>query len=170
MRSARVRTRVATARVSRERLYEGDLPRSCVKTGAPADGTVSVRFSSLPPWMFLLLLAGVLPFFIALMFAREQIRGQVPVHREVVERCHRRGRRAWGLVGIAAASGIAAVVSNLGWLWWVAAAAGVAAVVTLVQRDLGWVDARPVRGTPYVDLRRVSLEFATAVEQAQADR
>jgi hypothetical protein len=54
---SQIRRGMPTAKVSRRRLQEGDLPLVCVKTGEPADGIVSVRFSMLPSWAFLLLLA-----------------------------------------------------------------------------------------------------------------
>lgn len=155
---------MATARVSRERLLEGRLPPVCVKTGTPADGTVTATFSYLPPWTFLLLLAGIFPFFIALMFAEEKIVAQLPLRTAVHHRHRQLTRRAWAFFGVAVVCGTAAAVSALGWLWWGAAAAFVAVVVTLVQRGSGWVEARPVRGTTLVALRRVSSEFATAVE------
>jgi hypothetical protein len=49
---------VSDALLSREALWYGELPPVCVKTGRPADGTVDVSFERLPPWTYLLLLAG----------------------------------------------------------------------------------------------------------------
>jgi hypothetical protein len=84
-----------------------------VKTGEPADGIVSVTFSMLPSWTFLLLFAGIFPFFIALVFANEQIVTQLPIHQSVLDRYHLLGRRAWAYFGIAVACGVAAAVSGL---------------------------------------------------------
>jgi hypothetical protein len=161
---------MATARMSRERLCEGDLPRICVKTGAPADGLVEVECSTLPAWTYLLLLGGIVPFFIALIFASETIRGQVPVHRVVFDRYRRLNRQAWLFTAVAAMAGVTALLSDLGWvLWWVAGAAVIAAAVTFGRRGMGWIDARPVRGTSLVELRGVSPEFAAAVEAERAN-
>lgn len=157
-----------TAKVSRLRLEEGDLPAVCVKTGEPADGIVSVRFSMLPSWTFLLLLAGIFPFFIALVFANEQIVTQLPIHQSVLDRYHLLGRRAWAYFGIAVACGVAAAVSGFAWVWWAAAIAAVAGVATLTQRGIGWMRARPVSGTSLIELDGVHAAFATAVERQRS--
>lgn len=98
-------------------------------------------------------------------FGQESVRGQVPVQRRVIERYHRLGRRAavgWGVAGIA---GIA-TAAGLYWLW-VVALAGVGLVaVSWYQRAVGWVDAERMQGTTVVELRRVSDEFAAAVDDA----
>lgn len=153
-----------TATVSRWSLQQGDLPAVCVKTGEPADGTVSVRFSSLPSWTFLLLLAGIFPFLIALVFANEQIVAQVPIRQPVLDHYHLLTRRASVCAGFAVACGVAAAVSGFAWMWWVAALGAVAGVAILLQRATGWVRARPVRGTSLIDLDGVSAAFATAVK------
>ena len=154
---------MATTQVSYERLVAGELPPVCIKSGALADGLVEARFGRLPPWTFLLLLAGILPFVIALFFAHETIRCQVPVQRHVIERYHRLSRQA--TVGWAV-SGVSGIIAVLGVYWlWMVAFAGVALVVwSWFQRAVGWVDAHPVRGTPLVELRRVSPEFAAVVK------
>jgi hypothetical protein len=88
----------------------------CIKTGRPADGVVNATFSSLPSWTYLLLLAGIFPFLIALVFATEKVRAQVPIRKPVLDRYHDLGQRAWLCFGVAAACGMVAVI-GVEWLW-----------------------------------------------------
>lgn len=150
--------------VSRGSLGSGDLPRVCVKTGAPADGTVAVRFSRLPPWTYLLLLAGILPFLIALVFAGEVVTGRLPVHRVVFERYRRLSRWAWTCLGVALLAAAAAWLGGGWWLWWVAAALAAAGSVTFLWREVGWVSARPLREGSSVKLVGVAPRFAEEAE------
>ena len=55
------------------------MPRVCAKTGVPTDGYVKIRFSSAPPWTWILLLFGIFPFLIAQYFARIHVEGIVPM-------------------------------------------------------------------------------------------
>jgi hypothetical protein len=154
---------VAEVRLRREELRLGALPAVCVRTGRPADGTIEVTFGWLPPWTFLLLLAGIVPFFVAALLLRERIPGELPVTRQVVERYHGTARPWW--------LGWAVVVVALGVRSWLGRPAGLVALgvglglvaLGLVRRSNGWVTAVPVRGTPFVELRRVHPAFAAAV-------
>lgn len=159
---------MATVEVSRLRLREGDLPPICVKTGRPADGTVRVTFATLPAWTYLLLLAGIFPFLIAVVFANEQIVAQVPLRRPVLDRYHAFTMRARMTFGIAVVCGVAAAVSGHGWIVWLAALAGIAGVAILLQRDTAWVRVRPIGGTSLVELDGVHADFATAVGRRHA--
>ncbi len=149
--------------VSREDLYAGDLPSVCVVTGEDADGLVSFRFNSLPDWTWLLLLFGVFPFLIATMFASEEVRGEVPVRRDVVARYHRRKRLSI-LVG---AVGIAALGLGVGFsqteLAWMGVAALLAAAVTGVVASTGFIDGQPDRTGLWVKLSRVHPNFVEAL-------
>jgi hypothetical protein len=160
---------VSVALVGREALWYGDLPPVCVKTGGPADGTVEVTFERLPPWTYLLLLAGIFPFFVALLLIRDQVRGQVPVTRLVVARyrAHRRPiAMGWALVALGV--GLAAVAGEP-WLVLLAGAGILLIVVAEVRRTQGWITGVPVAGTPFVELRRVHPAFAAAMAE-QRDR
>jgi hypothetical protein len=153
---------MSTVTVSRLKLEDGDLPPVCIKTGTRPDGTVDVRFSSLPSWTYLLLFAGVFPFLIALVFANEVVRGQVPIREPVVRRFHELGRRALLCFGIAAVCSVVAVI-GVEWMWAAAGLAAFAGAFIRMQQAAGWVRARPVRYTALVELSGVSEEFAAAV-------
>jgi hypothetical protein len=47
-----------------------DLPDVCMRCGAPATVRLPTVFAWSPPWTYLLLLLGLLPFFVALVLAR----------------------------------------------------------------------------------------------------
>jgi hypothetical protein len=55
------------------------LPPVCAKTGEPTDGYAKMEFSSSPPWTWILLLFGILPFLIAHFFASVHVVGFVPM-------------------------------------------------------------------------------------------
>lgn len=149
--------------VTREQLRSGDLPAVCVKTGEPADATVSVRFSYLPPWTFLLLLPGIAPFLIALVFATERITGRLPITAAAHERYHAHGRiYGWAMAVTAISLVLAMVRTEPWWLVGVGVGAALFAVVE-VRRSADWVAARPARATGEVQLRRVHPAFAAAV-------
>lgn len=148
-----------------QRFSDGDLPPVCVKTGMPADGTVRVTFSRLPTWTYLLLLAGIVPFLIAAFFAREQVRGRVPVTRAAVERYEayaRWLRLGWGLAGFGLLA--AAVLSEPWMLMLLAVGFGVVLVVEL-RRAQAWIAGNPVPGTAEVEIRRVHPNFAASLQQ-----
>lgn len=149
--------------VSREDLYTGDLPAVCVVTGEDADGLVRFRFNSLPDWTWILLLFGVFPFLIATMFASDEVRGEVPVRAEVVERYHRRKRLSMIMapVGIVFV-GLSPAVSQT-WLAWMGVAALVAAIVTWIVASTGFIDGQPDRTGLWVRLSRVHPNFVEAL-------
>ena len=156
---------MATVRIPQDLFEAGELPRVCVKSGEPADQTIKATFRWLPPWTYLLLLAGVLPFLIAMVFADEKVVGRVPVRNLIVERHRRLGHLVWGWLAVVILAAVGAAMAGPGWLWW-GVLVGVAGVVgTLIQQSRGWIDARQVRGTSTVEVRRVHPGFVTALEQ-----
>lgn len=158
---------MAQVRVGAEQLRTGDLPPVCVKTGAPADGTSAVRFEHLPPWTYLLLLAGVLPFLIAWFFARIQLRGHLPATSAVIERYHDLGRHRWLGVGAAVAGPVTAAVAQEPWLLTLTLAGVAWLLIIEARRAAAWVTARPVEGGATVELRRVHPRFVEAVAEAR---
>jgi hypothetical protein len=158
---------MAEALVSRERLFYGDLPQVCVKTGAPAAGLVATTFERMPPWTFLLLFAGIFPFFVAALFSREQVKGQVPITPEVVERYHRRRRWLWVGYALVVLGLVATVVLQEPRVLAAAVIGVVVIAVTEYRRTRDWIGAVGVRGTPFVELRRVHPDFVAAVAAQQ---
>lgn len=147
--------------VPRERFEAGDLPRVCVRTGQPADGTTEVRFDSTPGWTWILLLFGVLPFLIASWFATEHATGQLPVTRAVVRRYHLL-RATSGLLTIGGLGAVlGAMLVDSPTMAWVGVIAVVVGAIAGVACGLGFVSGRvrPDR----IELSRVHPAFAEAM-------
>lgn len=160
---------MASALIGREALFYGDLPPVDVKTGGPADGDVAVRFSYVPPWTFLLLLAGILPFFLALLFVPERIPGRLPVTAATVDRYHAHRPWQWGAWAlILAGPALAAALGTPQPL--VATGVGLLGLLLVeVRRADDWVAVRPVRGTPLLEIRRVHPDFVAALTDRVTD-
>lgn len=156
---------MATMRIPRDLFEAGELPRVCVKSGEPADQTIQATFRWLPPWTYLLWLAGIFPFLIAVVFADEKVVSRVPVGNPIVERHRQLGRVVWGWLAVALLAGVGAAMAGPGWLWWGTLVGVAGAVGTLIQQSRGWIDARPVRGTSTVEVRHAHPGFVTALEQ-----
>jgi hypothetical protein len=156
---------VTAVTVEREQLVRGELPPICVVTGGPADGTVTCRLESLPTWTWILLLFGVVPFLVALLFAQERIEGQVPVVREVVTRFHLLRKRA---ALLAAGAFLALIVAIPGpTIPALVVSAGVMATALATGLWARWrfIHGRPV-GDRRVRLSGVHPDFAAAVRAA----
>ncbi len=93
---------VTTVTIPAAVLRRGELPPVCVRTGAPADGTVVTGFRNRLGWAWLLLVLGVVPFLVALALLWRSARGPIPLsaaaHRAIEARV-RRSRRL-GLAGL----------------------------------------------------------------------
>ena len=87
---------MARASATVEDLKAGRLPPICAKTGEAADGTLPIEFTSTPGWTWILLLFGIVPFFIAQAFSTVRVVGLVPMSDVA-----RRRKRAfdWASVG-----------------------------------------------------------------------
>lgn len=158
---------MAEALVTREDLWDGDLPAVCVKTGRPAQAMVATTLERLPPWTYLLLLAGILPFLVAVFFARERVAARVPVTREAIERHDTARRQVWlGLGGVLLGLLLAVGVREAAALWLVGAGV-VWTLIAEIRRARCWISGEALRGTPFVELRRVHPAFATAALEAR---
>jgi hypothetical protein len=119
---------VARTAATVEDLEAGNLPSVCAKTGEPADGYVSIEFTSTPGWTWILLLFGIVPFLIAQYFSRLRVVGILPMSDVALRRARSyrwiyRGLFAVGValfgIGLAmqasavALSGLAALVGAL---------------------------------------------------------
>jgi hypothetical protein len=155
--------------VDREHFVAGDLPEVCVITGMPADDEVPVRFTSLPPWTFLLLFAGILPFLIAAWFAPQRIEGLLPVQADALRGYRRRRRRSWLSFGGAIVALAATVATSApGGLVIAAIAAVVVTFVGVVVVDQRFTDGQIDRSGAHVEVRHVHPRFVDAVEQDRA--
>ena len=156
---------MASALIGREALWYGDLPRVCIKSGEPADSDVAVRFSHVPPWTFLLLLAGVVPFFVALLFVPERISGRLPATVATVERYHAHRPWQWATWAAILAGPLLSVALNRPQPMLATGAGLVGLLIVEARRANDWVGLRPVRSTPLVELHRVHPDFAAAVAE-----
>lgn len=154
---------MAEVQVSRDDLAAGDLPRICVVTGRPADGTVPFRFDSLPTWTWVLLLAGIVPFLVAWFFVSESVRGEVPVLAEVVERYHRRRRQGVGLAVAGLAVIFLAAGLDVDWGAWLGLATMAAGMVVTASASRLFITGRLEGDGTVVRLRRVHPRFAEAL-------
>lgn len=156
---------MAGAVITVERLERGDLPPVCCKTGKRTRVMVERRHRVIPPWTWVLLPLGVVPFvLVALLSTRRTITIGLPMSR----RAARRLRTADGLARLclfgAMLTGLAAVTGRLQMPWFVPVAfvAGAALAYALtralwVNVDLSYTTAR------LVHLNRVHPRFAEAV-------
>src|SRR5262245_28530139 len=58
---------------------EGGLPRVCMRCGAPATLFKTKNFSWYPSWVYILLLAGLLPFAIVALIMQKKMRVSAPL-------------------------------------------------------------------------------------------
>jgi hypothetical protein len=73
---------MARIKLERYEAEEGDLPDICMKCGARATTEKLRRFSWQPPWVYVLLLAGLLPFLIVALILTKRMRIPVPLCAE----------------------------------------------------------------------------------------
>ncbi len=153
--------------VSWDELTVGELPRVCVVTGAPAVGTVPMRFSSMPSWMYAF---GALP----VLLTTQDLEGFVPVAEGVIER-HTKRQRLAAVAAIVtalllAAAFIALLVATMDGPFtdqvptFVGGFLVVGVVVGVLSNRGGtFIDARPDKASGGVRLIGVHADFAAAV-------
>jgi hypothetical protein len=69
---------MATARLNRDEATDGHLPRTCVKCGVAATVERRKAFSWCPPWVSVLILAGVLPYAIVASILTRKMTARLP--------------------------------------------------------------------------------------------
>lgn len=152
---------MAAVHVPMSAFREGDLPRTCARTGGPADRLASAEASRVPGWTWILLLFGVLPFLVVVFFARERVVGWVPMSDHHLERLHslrkRRNLALWG-AGVALAVGALTGAEPAVWLGVASLLAGVGVGTFAMLLTVG---GRPVGDE--VRLTNVHPRFAEAV-------
>lgn len=144
----------------------------CVKTGAATRGTVTLRGSTTPPWVSVLLVVTVVGYLFASVMASQKFRVTLPYTHAVYDRWQRGRRLAWAL-GLA---GVAALVLGLVTGRYVGVWAGAAGVVVVVALVVGIVNGRRngvgIVATRHDDLvvTRVHPAFAAAVRESAVER
>jgi len=102
---------VATVDVLANDLTPERLPPVCVKTGRPADGAASFRFLTVPLWVALFLLGGLIAVLPVWLMTRRTARGRLPMAASA----RRRLKVArWSAIGLMVASGFLLLVGLTG--------------------------------------------------------
>jgi hypothetical protein len=101
---------MAIAYLRRYEAEDGELPRVCMRCGAPAQFTVSKRFSWHPPWVIALVLIGLLPYAIVAIILTKRMRVQAPLCDRHRGHWLRRSVFSWGGLLLLIALGIGAII------------------------------------------------------------
>ena len=80
---------VAHIEVTEEELIAGSFPLICAKTGEPTGRLVELAITIMPKWSRVLLVLGVLPWFIARPFAGRKIVARIPLQDDLAEKVGR---------------------------------------------------------------------------------
>ena len=145
----------------------------CVKSGLPTRGTVTLRGSTTPPWVTLLLLITVVGYLFANVMASQKFRVTLPFTHAVYDRWQKGRRLAWAL-GLAGVAGLALALitsSRYVGVW-----SGMAIVVITVALIGGVVNGRRngvgIVATRHDDLvvTQVHPAFAAAVRESAVER
>lgn len=164
-------------RITRHEAERGLLPPVCMITGEPTTATKRHTFRWTPPWVSILILAGLLPYVIVAMVTRKQMTFDVPV--AAGRKWHWLWRQLFAIFGILGCIGLVFVgiaLSNgtnnnrvnqgpdFGLI--TAAAAGIGLVVTLViALILQYTSVRPSEITDReITLAGVHENFVVALE------
>ena len=91
-------------------------PRVCVKTGASAETTIKKQVLWAPPWTYVFLLLGVLPFVLVYYLAGKKRTIEVPATGPVAARRRNLVIAAWGCVLLAIVTPFITIGSGLEWL------------------------------------------------------
>lgn len=119
---------VASVQVSGRRFRDGELPEVCAHSGRRADRLYRLDADRIPPWMWLLILFGVVPFLVAMIFRSRAEPGWIPLRAASAAqlRAYRVAMLGFGLatilfVGIALIARqpvglVLAVLTTVGWV------------------------------------------------------
>jgi hypothetical protein len=88
---------MANVILSRYEVENHRLPNACLRCGAPATVTRNKQFSWNPPWVFLLIFAGLLPLLIVALITTKKMRMSAPFCDE--HKGHWSKRSAWTFAG-----------------------------------------------------------------------
>jgi hypothetical protein len=171
---------MATVRLGRYEAEDGDLPRICIRCGAPADTFKPKRFNWLPPWVYVLILFP-LPFLIVALIVTKRMRVRAPLCEAHIYHWTWRSLFTLGGLAILVVFSIAAIVleTNLERQARFQHLSGLACV-SVVVCGLAWlvaaaiIQSTAVRPSEITDrtitLTGVSREFAEALRQRRRRR
>lgn len=158
---------MATAAASIDDLRSGLLPSICAKTGVPETSRTEYTFVSVPRWTWVLLLFGILPFFIARSLAGVKVTGLVPLSHEATRRMRRTQFLLAALIVPGLALVVGAAVASAPTLAWIGAGLMLAgAVAWMIGWRMAWVGGR--QRSEWMWLYRVHPSFARALGQQYA--
>ena len=152
---------MATAVIDTQHL--DGLPRLCAKTGVPTETAKSQEFADIPSWTLLLIFWGLLPFLIAVGFARRKVRVNLPASGDTLRRL--RVVRLGSVAGLALGVGLlvsALMTEESAWAWGGITVALVTLLGGAVAHRVVWVSGRLDRDV--LRLYGVHPSFAREVE------
>jgi hypothetical protein len=156
---------MAGAVVTVDRLERGDLPPVCCKTGERTRLIVERKQRVIPPWTWVLLPFGVLPFVVvALLLTRRTVVVALPMSRRAARRLRTADRFGRLCLFFAVLTGLAAATGRSPLPWLVPVALFVATALAYARAHMLWVGVDLSYTTArLVHLTRVHPRFAEAV-------
>lgn len=136
-------TFLVMAKVAIDTRNMGELPKVCVKTGEPTGTTRQQDFADIPGWTLFLIFWGLIPFLIAVGFARRKITVDLPASDQTLR--HLRTVDFGAVAGLVVAIALlaTAVVSQEAVFAWGGVAVALATLVAAAwARHLAWVTGR----------------------------
>jgi hypothetical protein len=162
-------------------LFAGALPPICVLTGEAGAEVRAVRYQSLPAWVFLLILFGIVPFLVGYLMTRRLASGWLPMSPRA-----RRRLAALRLLGVGLAVGLPVLTFFAAWTSTLIDPdiTGPAFLVGLLISGVAifavdrWYRAEAIRGFVgdagpwgrWITLYNVNPTFAAAVERMYTQR
>ena len=150
--------------VSLDAFDEGAFPSVCVRTGQVATTDMHIQMTYTPRWVLVMLLFGILPYFVAAYFATRRRAGILPVSDEFVLQMRRSWTVMWGAFALAVALFVLAYATESPAAAWAAGAASLVWAAAVVYRS-----STAVRGDLLDDmivLRNAHPRFVAAVDGA----
>ena len=142
---------------------DAELPDRCVKTNVPADGhQVQIRLGWHHPALYLLLLWGVIPYFIVAAFVRTSVTVRVGVSKDAFNSTRRWYIAFWLLVAGALGMCLAAIYLTSLLLWVVLALLVAAVVVYLSGARIVWATRM---GHGYVWIDGVNRDYLASLPE-----
>jgi hypothetical protein len=145
-------------------LESGDFPPLCVKTAVPTNLKIQTTLSRTPGWTWVLLLFGILPFFLVQVLASEKVPVRLPVSEEAWARARAANRFSLGVLGaiVVAVALLLVPAFRIELLGWLIAILIVVEIVAVVMWNWQWVGLARGQHRGELVLTRVHRDFARA--------